>query len=768
MRKLVAGLALIAGVLNYSASGASTIWSRIDLQNAPSKEVQLVKPVRYQVFAMQERMLRLLLISLSGNPDEAELIELPAGDGTMRMFKVWQTPMLPAELAQQNPDISTFTAEAVDNHLVTAKLDFTMYGFHAMIYDGVNTSFIDPYDNYNDGYYLVHYKKDEVRNIESRMHCQQASGDENGPAGASMDIMQKALPKLAFRTSNGYQLRTYRLALGCSHQYAQAATGMASPTTAQTLSKMTTTMNRVNGIYEREFSVTMKFVANESSLIFTTASGDPYGPDDSNPGALLSDNQAKCDAAIGNANYDIGHVFSTGGGGIALLGGVCISGIKAQGVTGSSTPTGDGFDVDYVAHEMGHQFGSEHTFNNDNDGACGGNAVSSYAYEPGSGSTIMAYAGICSPDDLQFGSDAYFCASSLLQIHSCITTSGDACPVKTPTNNKFVRYASFTGNYSIPYKTPFELIAPVAYDSVADSVVLYCWEQYDLGDFGSSFSATLNNGPLFRSYSPSTSNVRIFPKNSMVLAGVLSNAGTNGAQGEKVPDVARTLKFKCTFRNIRNNKGCFTFPDDLTTLTAVNTGGGFKVTSQAATGISYTGHSTQTVTWNVVNTNVAPISSANVQIYMSVDGGNTWKYNVGTFPNTGSANITVPNPGTTATSVRFKVKGSGNVFFNVNSNNFTVTYNSAFPVSTGVSAVSAFSGDVKVFPVPASDMVHVNVGSHSNVQAIVINTMGQSVWQGTIDGQADISVAQWAKGVYHLRLIDTDNNAVIVKTFVVE
>ena len=768
MKRLFTGLVMLSGIFCFTAANGSSYWSKVGAGSAPSKEIQILHPRQYLVYTMDEAAIKMQLLTLSSNPDEAQIIELPMPDGTMRDFKVWQTPMLPAQLAAACPGISTFTAEAVNNRSVTAKLDLTLFGFHAMIYDGDKTSFIDPFDNYNDGYYMVHYKKDEVRSPEASMKCKNRSANDHLLAGEPAELAQAGLPKLAHRTVNGYQLRTYRAAIACSHQYAQAATGLGSPTVAQTLSKITTTMNRVNGVYEREFSVTMVFVANENSIIFTSATGDPYGPDDANSNALLTDNQTECDAVIGNANYDIGHVFSTGGGGLALLGCVCEAGSKAQACTGDTSPTGDGYDIDYVAHEMGHQFGSDHTFNNDNDGACGGNAASSFAYEPGSASTIMGYAGICDPDDLQFHSDPYFCASSLTQIQGYITTGGDVCAVKTPTNNKLVNYASFTSTHSIPYLTPFELIAPTAVDSVADSAVLYCWEEYDLGDFGQSFTNTHANGPIFRSFNPIQNNLRVFPKMSMVLAGILSDAGTEGAEGEKVPDVARTLKFKCTFRDIIHNHGCFVFPDDMTTLTAVNTGAGFSVTSQGTTGITYAGHSTQTITWNVVNTNVAPISASNVDLYMSVDGGNTWMYHIGTVPNTGTATITMPNPGTTTTTARFKVKGSGNVFFNVNSKNFTVTYDSGFPISAGVNQVSTLAADLKVYPVPAHDMLHIGTGNHSQVSGVIYNAIGQAVWNGQVNGAIEIPVANWAKGVYHLRLSNAENAEVVVRSVIIE
>jgi hypothetical protein len=258
---------------------------------------------------------------------------------------------------------------------------------------------------------------------------------------------------------------------------------------------------------------------------------------------------------------------------------------------------------------------------------------------------------------------------------------------------------------------------------------------------------------------------------SMILSGILSDAGTNNNQGEKAPTVARILKFRCTLRNIRNGKGCFTFPDDQATLTAIltGTGSGFKVTSQGSTGISYTGASTQTVTWTVLNTNVAPINAANVDIYMSVNGGYSWPYFVGTFPNTGSASVIVPNPAVSSGSARFKVKGAGNVFFNVNSTNFTVSNNPSAPASpvlpTAVEPVAATSHDIKLYPVPATNMLH--VVTDADMKAAVYNSIGQQVWQGVVSGTAEISVANWARGMYFI-ILSGDNKERAVKRFIVE
>ena len=756
MKQLVALLFLFIGVPGIQPAIAGNHWKLADPSQVPAA-AQTIHPLHYSVYTLDETLLHTELAALSSSPARAGLITLPMPDGTTKDFKVWQTSMLPARLATRYPELMTFTAEQVGNPHVTAKLDFTVYGFHAMIFDGQRTSFIDPYNKLHDGYYLVHYKRDETKPLASRSSCAVHS---NGIQPLkNKNSTQATTERHATRTGNGNVLRTYRLALSADNSYCRAATALSNPTIAQALSEMTTTMNRINGVYERELSITMVFADREDTLIWPSATGsingaDPFAAIDNNPTACLDSNQAVCDRKIGTANYDIGHVFTTGAGGLSELAVVCEASLKAQSVTGRPDPGGDGFDIDYVAHEMGHEFGADHSFNNNTDNSCQDNAVSTLAFEPGSGSTIMCYAGICSPDDLQPHSDAYFHFSSLQDIHTCVTTTGDGCAVKTATNNKIVSLPSFAATYAIPYLTPFELMAPVATDSVSDTAVTYCWEEQDLGDFGAEFVNTHYGGPLFRSFSPAASVTRIFPTNSMVLTGVLNNAGTEDAEGEKVPDVARAVTFKLTVRDIYQGTGCFLIPDDSIHLDAINTGTGFTVTSQNTAGLYYIGNSPQTISWNIANTNTAPISTANVDIYMSADGGNSWQYHVGTFPNTGSAIVILPNPDTDVHAARIKVKGNNNVFFNVNSSDFTVTH--------------SLTSDtlITVYPSPAHSVLRIYGGTKGLLNGVIYNTAGQQMWKGQVDGETDIAVALWARGVYIVKLIDVHNQRTIRKIVV--
>lgn len=769
-------------ILPYSAQAYNATWSPIDPAHVPSKDGPRMHPRNFLVYSLNTSYFKDLLFSLGSDPANATVVDLPMPDGSFRSFKVWQTPMMPSSLEQKYPGIKTFTGEAVGAPMVTVKLDFTSMGFHAMVFDGANTAFIDPYNNHpEEGIYMCHYKRDEQRPIAERMQCQFRRKEETEMAGEPMQLSQPVLPGIAAaRIAGGYTLRRYRLALSCSNQYALAVAG-PTPTKAAVLSAMTTSMNRVNGVYEREFSITMQFVSNEDTLIFLTAAGDPFNFDNNNAFNLLGDNQTVCDDRIGDANYDVGHVFTTGSGGYSDLAIVCESGAKAGSTTGSANPIGDGFDIDYVAHEMGHEFGGNHTFNNNNDGSCWSNAVQYAAYEPGSGSTIMAYAGICGPDDIQPHSDDYFHAWNLLEIYNA-TIIGTTCGTTVPVGNLPVGLAPFTASYNIPYKTPFELMSPGAVDSVT-ATTTYCWEQWNLGDYEAALNNTYVNGPIFRSFNPVTSTVRVFPRIDSVLKGVLSYVTTENAKGEKAPDTTRDLKFKLTVRAIHWGNGCFLIPDDSINIHAVSTGAGngfqgFKVTSPS-TAVNWTGGTAHGVNWNVVGSNAAPVNCDSVNVYVSADGGYTWPWWAGRFPNNGSANVTMPNIATTSTA-RIKVKGNNNVFFNINGSNFTLTLDATIPVTDPNNPVTETvpnlavvntqqsGNDIKVYPVPADNTLYVEAQPGHAASIVLINSIGQQVWKGELTGKSAIPVANLATGVYYLQLVYRDSGQRVVKPVLIK
>ena len=754
MKSILFYLVILCSVFNGFQSSASIGWKKLPAgaRVSANKSGITIPHIYYSVDMAAVR--QQLNTTISSTADK-QLIDLPMPDGSIRMFRIWSAPILAEVMAAKYPSIRTYNAEAIDNRNITAKIDFTEYGLHVIIFDGVNIALIDQDGAPAEGICRLHLKQDEVRPKGKLLACAQGGTGIN-----SIHQIPDIGHKSAQRISNGTELRTYRLALACDHQYAQTVTGSSNPTIAEVLSKMVTTMNRVNGVYEREFSVTMQMVPNEDTLIWTTENGSKNGYDtfslvDNLAGRCLPINQAVCDKRIGSDNYDIGHLFTTGAGGYSQIGVVCQYGYKAMSVTGEASPEGDGFDIDYVCHEMGHEFNADHTFNSE-DGFCGGGNINlPTAYEPGSGSTIMAYAGICNPDDIQPHTDAYFHAKSLMQIQDFITTLGNSCAVRTPTGNVPVSLPAFSASYPIPYLTPFELTAPQPTNTVSDTSITWCWEEYDLGDGGKSFKNTHLSGPIFRSFNPSRSPTRIFPRDTMVLKGVLSEVGTEARQSEKVPDVARSLNFILSVRDVLNGKGCIMVPDDRIHLDAINTGVGFSVSNFNDSTKTYVGGTGQILNWIVAKTNEAPISCGYVNVYLSIDGGYTWPYYLDSLPNTGSGYIQLPNPDTAITRARLKVKGAGNVFFNVNKYNFKISHSEG----TG--------DDATIYPVPTKSVLNITSGNKGLLNYVIYNSVGQTVGRGLVNGKTAIQVDNMARGVYLIRFFDSANNP-IVRKFVLD
>ncbi|MEO6230800.1 MAG: reprolysin-like metallopeptidase [Ferruginibacter sp.] len=651
-----------------------------DVAEASFNQTQkrVIKPSKYRTLSLDKSALIGFFKSVPGennigNRGLTPVIEIPMPSGGTARFHIWESSVMDPKLAAQFPDIKTFTGQGIDDPTANIKLDITPAGFHAMVISSLNGSvFIDPYAQGNTSSYISYNKIDFTKAGKfNELPLVKSPGKLNRAASPSTILAGSCL---------GTQLRTYRLALAANGEY----TTFQGGTVALAMAAEATTMNRVNGVYERELSIRMVLVANNNLLIYTDGTTDPYTNANTN-NEMLTENQSNVDLVIGSANYDIGHVFSTGGGGVAVLAGVCKAGQKAQGVTGTNAPVGDPFDIDYVAHEMGHQFGASHPFNSVL-GACGGNGSSTTNAEPGSGSTIMAYAGICGSDDLQANSDAQFHAVSLNEISAnTLTGTGNGCAVVTATGNT-PPIVNAGADYVIPKSTAFQLTGSGS-DANGD-VLTYSWEQIDVGGPFGAWDSPSGNAPIFRSRVPVATPVRNFPS--------LFDQSTNSiSKGELLPSYARTLHFRLTARDNRAGGGGVCF--DESAVTVDGNSGPFFVTYPTASGISWYVNEFKTVTWNPNGTAFAPVNCSNVSIELSTDGGFTFPVILAaSTANDGTEEIQVPNNITN--KARIRVRAVGNVFYDISNVNFLIQNSPAteFVFSSPVPAIACGGNSIAV------------------------------------------------------------------------
>ncbi|WP_340153006.1 reprolysin-like metallopeptidase [uncultured Marivirga sp.] len=635
-RFLIFLIVFFTGFVSHAQNSNGQFWTE---SNARAS-ARLISTEKQKIYKLAVDQLKAKL-----NQNSKLNFSIPYPDGAFQEFKLEESPIMAPALAKKYPNIKTYSGRNPTTG-ETLRLDLSKKGFHAMVYSTEGVFFIDPVqDQSND--YQIYYKKDLKRDPKKPRF------EELEPIIADdvqFQRMQSMVESGNVNQPSGTQLRTYRIAVAATGEYTEFHGG----TVEDGLSAIVSTMNRVNSIYEKEIAVRMVLVENNDEIIFTNSSTDPFTVDD--VGILIDENQVVLDSIIGNQNYDLGHNFSTAAGGLAGLGVVCRSNSKARGVTGINQPIGDPFDVDYVSHEIGHQFGAPHTFNG-TVSSCGQNRSANSAYEPGSGSTIMAYAGICGGDNIQNNSDPYFHTASLDFMNAYIQdNAGNNCADITETGNNLPIVEAGQGGFTIPISTPFQLNG-FATDPDGDQLN-YAWEQFDLGPAGSP-NLPQDNAPLFRSFSPTLDSFRIFPQISDILNGTQT-------KGEILPDYARNLNFRLS---VRDNQAIAAVDHDEISFSVTDIAGPFIVDTISG---DYSGLNIITVSWEVNNTNIAPVNAAFVDIYLSTDGGQTFSVKVlENTENDGSEPIELPNINTN--QAKIKVVASNNIFFNISPDVFTIT-----------------------------------------------------------------------------------------------
>ena len=641
-------LYLIVLIVSFQFSYSQNTWRKVTLEslNGIEKMDRNSLPSKYQLF---QTNLTELKNQLQNAPKDLTsikstvIITFPNADGELEHFQVYSSSIMEEELAKKYPEIKTYSGKGIEDQTASIRFSITPYGLHVMKMSGKSeTTLIDTYTKDLNNY-IVYLKKDitESKNFS----CLTSNKTLKNPDSSKSNTALSPL-------NNDSKFRIYRLAVAATGEY----TAFFGGTVSQALAAIIVTINRVNLLYERDLSVRLVLVNNTDLLIYTDATTDPF--DNNNSGTLINQSESVISSIIGNANFDIGHTVSTGGGGLAGLGVVCVDGNKASGITGLSSPVGDSYDIDYVAHEMGHQFGGNHTFNG-STGACAGNRNDSTAAEPGSGTTIMAYAGICAPQDVQQHSDDHFSVISLGEIEANILSTATCASIIL--NGNFPPIVNAGLDYTIPTSTPF-ILKGAATDANNDSLT-YCWEQTNVEVSTQPPVQTAINGPNFRSRTPNISPDRYMP----VLQSVINNV--IAPTWEVVPSVARTMNFALTVRDNEITNGGQTGRDDMV-VTVANVGP-FLVNTPN-TNVSWAVGTNQNVTWTVAGTTANGINATYVDILLSTDGGYTYPILLASqVPNDGSETITVPN--NIGTTNRIMVRGYKHIFYDISNTNFTIT-----------------------------------------------------------------------------------------------
>lgn len=672
-------------------------------------------------FQLDETMFKQSLGSGQNSTDRKQLkrIKIPNVKGVLEEFSVWESSNFDPELQAKFPYIKSYTGMGITDPKASLNFSLSPDGIQTMVLRADSASeFIEVSSSDKDVYVLFNSGSRNVASLP--FSCKTEDVMMNG----------QLLKKTSKMSANNKVFKTLRLALSCTGEYATYHGG----TVAGALAAMNATMTRVNGVFNRDLALKLQLIANNNLIVYTNAVTDPYSDATAGvDGSWSLELQNNLTNVIGNGNYDIGHLFgaSGGGGNAGCIGCVCVdptvedSYAKGSAYTSPSDgrPMGDAFDIDFVAHEMGHQLGANHTFSEDIEGT-GVNV------EPGSGSTIMGYAGIAD-NNIQNNSDDYFAYVSILQIQNNLASK--LCPESVNLSNN-PPVVSAGPDWTIPKGTAF-VLKGTGLDPDGD-VVTYCWEQNDDAKTQSGSSSvafpTKPDGPLFRSVKPSSSPIRYMPALSTVLSGRLSTTW------ESVSSIARTLHFTLT---ARDNAPLGTAQTSTASMSVSVSGaaGPFAITSQNTEDLSWFQGESTTITWSVNGSNTLP-GSANVNIKLSTDGGLTFPTTLAAnTPNDGSEVIVIPN--ITAKDCRILIEPTENIYYAINGKAFAIGYSIVSSCETYTFASVPFAipesatYETRKIIVPATTgtIVDVNLSvgfTHSymsDVEIDIVNPQGTAV-----------------------------------------
>jgi subtilisin-like proprotein convertase family protein len=670
------------------------------------------------------------------------IVNFPQHDGTNEAFEVWRVMTCEPAVYSKYPEIRTFGGRSLRDPSLTLRGSITQRGLRVFIENAQHEiTRIVPIAG-STAYRVYRPDEFEEENAKRAMNTH-SCGVEHALLEQPSDLPLPRVEVTERELNVEVQLRTYRLVLSATRQFVEDHGG----TKESTFAAFVEYVNALNVIYERDANVRLQLQASSESVIFLEET--PFFPDNANAAVYQQANTAALNGFLSPGTYDIGHVLSrtpSGEGllGIAALASVCGSNKGAGSTSGNLlTPNATDYGIKFIltfAHEAGHQHSATHTWNHCGDNEGGRSAES--AFEPGGGSTVMSYAGICGSDNFvsEENSDLMFHGGSIEQIRSFLSNQGGTCGTVTTDGNQHPEVTlDYADGIFIPRGTPFELTGSATDDPA--QTLTYCWESIQLGPY-TPLQTQVGSSPAFRSYMPVEVTNRIFPRLSLLLANQSSPV-------ERLANYGRDYSFRFSVRDGHPGHPGIAYKD--VSFQSVTEAGPFLVLSPNTNTDTWQAGTYTEVQWDVAFSDLAPVNCQRVNIRLSTDGGQTWPITLASnVENDGVQSVLVPNQ--LSSTARVRVDAADNIFFDISNANFAIVQPTQSGLTTGIDKNTDF--------ICVPENFTANIFS-AGVQGFS-NTVNVAVDNGNLPGNAIVNLSKTTMNPGETSVLTIDLSAISV------